>query len=219
MCGRFQINLDSERLEQRFKARFEASPYNPHYNISPSAIVPVILNDDKTVFQMIKWGLKPSWMKKGFSSSGMINARAESITEKPMFRKSFEERRCIIPSTGFYEWQKTEKGAKIPYYIGLKDKKPFAFAGIWSDNKDENGETVREFAIITTEPNSLTKKIHNRMPVILYEDDEEEWLEEENLTIVTKLMKPYDAKDMEAFKISPRINNPKYNDPMAINPL
>ncbi len=214
MCGRFQLNAEQAVLEAEYKAHFEDVPNFPMYNVAPTTTMPVILNEDPSLIQMVRWGLTPSWSKKD-----LINVRAETIAEKKTFKKSFEERRCLVPSTGFYEWKKTEGGKKIPYYIGLKDEEIFSFAGIWSTYKNEDGENVREFAIITTTPNELTAKIHDRMPVILKKEDEATWLNEEDLNIVGSLMKSYPASDMRTHQISTKINNPKYNDAALINPL
>jgi putative SOS response-associated peptidase YedK len=160
MCGRFTETEIEALLELRYGARAEFQ-IKPSYNISPSAMVPVLLNEEPSQFQELQWGLLPM----------------ESFVEKHTFRKSLREKRCLIPATGFYEW-KAEGGKKQPYYIQVSDEPLFSFAGIWSEDKDKVGETVRTFAIITTEANEFMRTIHDRMPVILPREREMSWLED-----------------------------------------
>jgi putative SOS response-associated peptidase YedK len=174
MCGRFTETEIEALLELRYGARAEFQ-IKPSYNISPSAMVPVLLNEEPSQFQELQWGLLPMWHKA--KSRGIINVRAESFVEKHTFRKSLREKRCLIPATGFYEW-KAEGGKKQPYYIQVSDEPLFSFAGIWSEDKDKVGETVRTFAIITTEANEFMRTIHDRMPVILPREREMSWLED-----------------------------------------
>lgn len=217
MCGRFSLYIEPEVLEEYYGAHFEEKATYPEYNVAPAAIMPVITNEDTHLFQMIKWGIKPVWYK---NKTGLINIRAETLKEKHTFKKMFEGKRCIIPSTGFYEWKVTEAGKKIPYHIKVKDEKVFSFAGLWDDIKDEKtGEVIRGFSIITTETNDLLKDIHNRMPVILPKDKEELWLNtDEPLNTIAGLMTPYDPNQMEAYAISDKINRPTNNNAEILNP-
>lgn len=219
MCGRFSIDMSRKALEETFDASFEEDVDFTHFNIAPTATVPVILNEDRGIFQLVKWGILPTWMEKQRKMTGLINVRSETVLEKPTWKKSFEERRCIIPATSFFEWEKAE-GKKLPYLIKMKDGKPFCFAGVWAPGKDEKGNSVPTFAILTTEANGLLKKIHDRMPVILDEDDMETWLSyDANVDSLMKMMVPYDAKKMEMHRVSDKVNNPRNNKAEILNPL
>lgn len=218
MCGRFQLNTDQKSLELLYSATFDESPRFPRYNVAPTAIVPMVGNDEPAVFQEVRWGLKPAWMKVAPSSAGMINIRAETLTEKPFFRKNLEERRCLIPATGFYEWKKEADGKKTPYYIGLRERPIFSFAGVWADNKNKEGETERQFSIITTTPNEMVAEIHNRMPVILRKEDEEIWLGE-STDELAKLLCSYDQKEMHQFQVDGRVNNPRFDSELLLHPV
>lgn len=183
MCGRYSI-YDIEGFEKRFHLRIR-----PTYNAAPTMSLPVVLNENNEVVYA-KWGISPY-------GKLLVNVRAETIAEKPMFRKSFENRRCLVPADGFYEW-KTSMNGKIPYRIEMKDKRIFCMAGIW------NGEDEKSFSIITTRPNSDVEKIHDRMPVILFQSDEKLWLEKGGL----EFLKPFSER-LEVYQISDKINSPR----------
>jgi putative SOS response-associated peptidase YedK len=216
MCGRFTNTAEEEMLENRYQAHMEETTYSPHYNISPSAVLStIILKEEPSLFQKLQWGIKPVWYKK---SGGLINVKAETLLEKKTFQKNLEHKRCIIPATGFYEWKPVD-GKKQPYYIQIKDSPIFSFAGIWSEDKNDDGSVKRTFAIITTEANELMSEIHNRMPVILHPEDEFEWLSEDPSAIdVRSLLSPYDSESMTAFPVSLKVNNPRNNLSDLINP-
>jgi putative SOS response-associated peptidase YedK len=148
----------------------------------------------------------------------MINARAETVSEKPSFRGAFKERRCLVLADGFYEWQKKTSNGKQPYYIHMEDGSPFAFAGLWEDWK--NGIKVRSCTIITTEANKLVGEIHNRMPVILPPEDYELWLDPDfdEKEPLTSLLKPYPDEAMEAYSVSRKVNRPTNNEPSCVEP-
>ncbi len=147
----------------------------------------------------------------------MINARAETVSEKPSFRTAFKKRRCLIVADGFYEWQKTDNG-KRPYHVKMRDDSPFAFAGLWETWK--NGEEIRSCAIITTEANDLMGEIHHRMPVILPPENYGAWLDPDfdEKEALTALLKPYPSDEMEAYAVSRRVNKPANNDPNVVEP-
>lgn len=214
MCGRFQLGTDGK--DQNFGYRFNVNEkyYQtilPNYNIAPSQKIPTVVRKSPNRLVFMKWGLIAKWDKEG--KKPIINARSETVFEKSMFRPLVETQRCLIPSTGFYEWQKTSLG-KQPYYIGLKNKELFSFAGIYDTWISLQGDKIETCAILTTEPNDLMKPIHNRMPVILNMEDEEIWLnpdivEEEKLS---PLLEPYNDENMISYMISTRINSPFNND-------
>lgn len=219
MCGRFSINLKARELEEIFDASFEEEAKFTRFNIAPSAMVPAILDEDRKLFQLVKWGILPKWMEKQGKTTGLINVRGETVMEKPTWKSDFEERRCIIPATSFFEWEKAE-GKKIPYLIKMKDGKPFSFAGIWSVGVDEEGNLTPTFAILTTEANGLLRIIHDRMPVILDEKDIEGWLDHgTNIDDLMKMLRPYDADKMMMHRVSDVVNNPKNDKAEILNPL
>lgn len=219
MCGRFSIDMSAKALEKIYGALFEEEVNFTQFNIAPTQNVPVILNEDSGLFQLVKWGILPKWLEKQGKTTGLINVRSETVLEKPTFKKDFQERRCIIPATSFFEWDKQD-GKKVPYLIKMKDSKPFCFAGVWSEGKDKEGNPIKTFAILTTEANDLLTKIHDRMPVILSEDEVSEWLSDEtNIDDLINIMSPYSADLMEMHTISDKINNPRNNFKELLNPL
>lgn len=168
MCGRFTLTVDPADLQDTFGDYVFPSQFAPRFNISPTQPVLAIPNDGKNKADFFMWGLIPSWAKDPTIGSRLINARGETLAEKPSFRGSFKYKRCLILADGFYEW-KTQPGSKIktPYFIYMKDRKPFVFAGLWDTWNSPDGSSVRSCTIITTEPNELMSTLHNRMPVIL----------------------------------------------------
>ncbi len=169
-----------------------------------------------------KWGLVPSWSKEAPTSKGLINARAETITEKPSFREAFKSRRCIIPASGFYEWQKKGTGAKQPFYFYLKEKDVFGFAGLWEEWLNKlTGELLETCTIITTEANEVLKPVHDRMPVILKPENYDEWLDAKlkDTSRLQELLKPYPAKEMSSHAVSRSVNIPDSDSAELIVPL
>jgi putative SOS response-associated peptidase YedK len=173
MCGRYSFFSQDEVIEKRFSAKIQ-EPLTRHFNASPSQRLPIITNQNPKAIINGTWGLVPSWMKEE-KSFGIINARSESLSEKPSFKNAFKNRRCLIIADGFFEWQKLKDG-KQPYRITLKEAGPFAFAGLWEQKKTDDGEQIT-FSIVTTGANLLVGKIHNRMPVILNPKDEKIWMD------------------------------------------
>src|SRR5512141_1460396 len=167
MCGRFTLTVDPAELKEQFDASFPEK-YAPRYNIAPTQAILAIPNDAKNAADFFLWGLIPSWAKDPAIGNRMINARGESLAEKPSYRGSYKYKRCLIPADGFYEWQ-AQPGTKTktPHFIHLKNGKPFAFAGLWDEWQAADGSPLRSCTIITTSPNPLMESIHNRMPVIL----------------------------------------------------
>ena len=216
MCGRFTLE-PTARFYERFQIANRLERIEPRYNIAPSQEVPIIIKQSPNKVMMMKWGLIPHWAKDSKIGYKTINARAETIADKPMFRSSLKSKRCLVPASGFYEWQTTQQG-KIPHYIHLNKEALFAFAGLYDIWKNEKEQEVYTFTIITTSPNTLIEKIHNRMPVILKESDEDKWLDTENITveIALKMLAPYRASGMEAYPISRKVNSPENDTPDLI---
>jgi putative SOS response-associated peptidase YedK len=222
MCGRYVIKAPVSQLATMFDL-IDVPKLTPRYNVSPTQSVPAIrLKPEKKERElaMFKWGLIPSWAKDPAIGNRLINARADSVAQKPSFRSAFKRRRCLMVADGFYEWQKTN-GKKQPYFIGLKDDAPFAFAGLWEHWEEPEGEPVESCAIITTDANDLVKEIHNRMPVILKKKDYELWLDQEmqDPDKLQKLLVPFSAKEMKAYPVSLMVNNPKNENPKCIEPM
>lgn len=214
MCGRF-IFIEPEDIYDRFNIVEKPSlPLHPNYNVAPSQTFPVIIKENPHKIILMKWGLIPHWYKDAADFKGLINARGETVLQKPSFKDSFRNRRCIIPANGFYEWKK-EGNKKIPYFIYLKGFKLFGFAGIYDRLQEEDGKILNTFSIITTEPNELISSIHNRMPVILSPDDENSWLDctQTDTLNLLGLMKPYKAEEMDFYQVSSLVNNPRHNSP------
>jgi putative SOS response-associated peptidase YedK len=193
----------------------------PRYNIAPTQPVAVVPNDGKNRLDFFTWGLIPSWAKDPEIGSRMINARGETLAEKPAFRAAFRRRRCLVLADGFYEWKKIpDSKSKTPMYIRLESGKPFAFAGLWEIWNSKDGSTILSCTIITTEPNELVSDIHNRMPVILHPDSYSLWLDpgEPDARQLTGLLKPYPAELMAAYPVSTLVNNPRHESPSMIVP-
>lgn len=196
MCGRFAQTFPISDIQREFHIDAIDSQLTPHENIFPgSKILTLITREGKTTLTDCKWGLVPSWAKDQKIGNKMINARAETVADKPSFRAALKSRRCLIIASGFYEWKKTPEG-KVPYLITLTDRKLFAFAGLYETWSSPEGEIIQSCTIITTEANSLLKPIHDRMPVILSRDKEDIWLTGTPEQAQT-LLKPYPAKEIQ----------------------
>ncbi len=211
MCGRYDNLIAREAYRALFAAeRLPASNFPPRYNIAPTDQIPIVRVDpcDGTrELAMVRWGLIPFWMKEK-PKAPHINARAETVHKLPLFREAFARRRCLIPATGFYEWQKRADG-KQPYRFVRKDLEPFAFAGIWEYAKLE-GEEILSAAIIVGEPNPLVGAIHDRMPVILLPEDYDRWLEPgADVDTLRAMLKPYDETLMRSYPVRRAVNSVK----------
>ena len=225
MCGRFTNKAEREQIEKEFKVTVSNSTTDkPRFNIAPAQMIEAVLNrESETVLTELKWGLIPSWAKDADAIKALINARAETLAEKPSFRDAFRKRRCIIPASGFYEWQKAKgSGGKQPFYFFLKDKPVFGFAGLYENRIDkETGEILETCAIITTEANDVLKPVHDRMPVILKADDYELWLDEKvkDEAKLEKLLVPFPAAEMISHAVSKSVNFPDADSAELIKPL
>lgn len=223
MCGRFSLAADPDELRQAFPwLNLPEAGLQPRYNIAPSQPLAVVPNDGQNRLDFFLWGLVPGWAKDPTIGNRMINARAETLTEKPSFRSAFRRRRCLILADGFYEWQTVpEKKGKIPMYIRLKGGRPFAFAGLWERWQAPDGSALLTCAIITTAPNALMERIHNRMPAILSQDDIPLWLTpgEGDARLLQALLRPYPAEEMEAYEVSRLVNDPANDRPECLLPV
>src|SRR3990170_2727696 len=223
MCGRMTLTTDKDDLQSRFGYPDDSSVlFKPRYNIAPSQDSPVVtVKEDNRVLIMMRWGLIPFWAKEASIGYKMINAKSETLTEKPSFRKPFKEKHCLVLADGFYEWEKTDKKNKVPYRFVLKNRQPFAFAGLWDVWKTPEGDTLLSFTIITTRANELMERIHDRMPVILHEKDEAKWLDPEfkDTEKLSSLLQPYPSEQMVAYKVSTIVNSPKNDTPSCIEPV
>ncbi len=222
MCGRYTLKTPVERLSEKFQFP-EVFLLKPRYNIAPSQEVAVVrrLPDDRErKLAMLRWGLIPAWSKDPTKGAQPINAMAETAAEKPMFRDAFKRRRCLVPADGFYEW-KQEGGRKQPVYIHMKDGEPFAFAGLWERWVREEDELIESCTILTTEPNGLLEPIHNRMPVILDPKDYEQWLDPDvqEVTRLKPILHPYLPEQMTYYPVNLRVNNPRNDDALCVEPL
>ncbi|WP_416829249.1 SOS response-associated peptidase [Ectobacillus polymachus] len=222
MCGRFTLIDDLGSVAERFEAIFPGDlEYHPRYNIAPSQNILAVVNDGKNNrLGELRWGLIPSWAKDIKIGYKLINARTETLQEKPSFQSSFKRRRCIIPVDSFYEWKKKD-GKKIPMRIQLQSHEIFSFAGLW-DRWEQNDKVIHSCTIITTEPNSVMSDIHDRMPVILQsKKDEKAWLDRsiDDLDLLQQLLIPYSGEQMEAYEISDLVNSPKNDLPEVIKPV
>ncbi len=216
MCGRASLSKTEKELEKRFNATFYSEDLQqlpfPNYNIAPTHIHPVITNEEQGHFQLFKWGLIPPWAKDASIASKLINARSESILEKPAFRQAARKRRCLVPLDGFYEW-KRHGTTKTPYRIHFKDDRLFAVAGLWEKWIDPAGKTVFSFTILTQPPNELMADIHNRMPAILLADQEKDWLDHQLSTEdALSLIHPYPSEELHAYTVSRRVGKVSAND-------
>ncbi|MCA9904506.1 MAG: SOS response-associated peptidase [Anaerolineae bacterium] len=220
MCGRFVLAVNPEQLTLEFGLE-RASEIASNYNVAPTQNVLAITNEEPDAAVALRWGLVPSWAKDLSIGAKMINARAETISEKPAFRTAFKRRRCLIPANGFYEWHKNEDGTKTPMYIHLSDREIFAFAGLWEVRRSDAGEVLRTCTIITTNANTFMESIHDRMPVILHRDDYAAWLTpgDADPGLLKSLLLPYDAEAMTAYPVSKAVNRAGYSSPELIQPL
>ncbi|HEX2915209.1 MAG TPA: SOS response-associated peptidase [Chloroflexia bacterium] len=221
MCGRYSLTNVSH-LGERFKVKQENLPVEPRYNVAPTQQMPVVYqheNEERKI-ELMKWGLIPFWSKEPKASYSTINARAEGIADKPAYRRPIRNQRCLIPADGFYEWQKSGLG-KLPFYIHLKDSEIFSFAGLYDLYKDPNGQIIKTYTIITTDANELMAPIHNRMPVILHRENEEEWLDPavSDPFQVTRLLVPFPDGLMEAYPVSKAVNSPGTDVPELIRTM
>ena len=215
MCGRY-VSPDEAATERAWNLKRGGEPFGPRYNAAPTQLLPIVRVHPERCRELalLRWGLIPSWAKDQSIGAKCINARAETIAEKPAYRAAFKRRRCFVPKAGFYEWQKTPSG-KVPHFIYPLNTELFAVAGIyeWWPGKD-GAESVESYAVVTTEANEMLARLHDRMPVILDEADYDAWLSPDNqdTAALKALLKPYPAEEMAAYAVSTRVNSVKNDD-------
>ena len=219
MCGRFEIHSAMEIIAQVFgilPGDVEII-IKPSYNVAPTHDIPIVVMNGKRRLVGSRWGLIPSWAKEEKAGYSMINARAETVAEKPAFRSAFRKHRCLVVADGFYEWLHTEQGKK-PVYVHLKSGKPMGFAGLYSMWTSPEGEKISTCSIIVTDANEILAPIHDRMPAILGSHDFDDWLNPvvEEPTKLLPLLKPYSSDELELYNVSTKVNSPKNNAPELI---
>lgn len=222
MCGRFTLTADPQTLQQAFPDFSVPEEMSPHYNIAPTQPVAVVPNDGRKAVDFFVWGLIPFWAKDPSIGNRMINARSETLAEKPSFRNAYRRRRCLVLADGFYEWQKQPGSkSKVPYLIRLESGEPFGFAGLWEHWSAPDGSEVKSCTVITTEPNEMVQRLHNRMPVILPRDAYEDWLDpaERDPDSLQHWLSAYPAIEMMAYPVSTLVNNPSNDVPEVIEPV
>jgi len=225
MCGRYSLKTPAETLAEHFRLA-QAPAVSPRFNIAPSQPIAIVRihapQGDRECVQ-VRWGLLPSWAKDPAMGDRLINARAETVAEKPAFREALARSRCLVPADGYYEWQRQDgKGQrKQPFYIRLRDGRPFAFAGLWERWTGPDGTAVETCAILTTEPNASLRAIHDRMPVILAPNEYDQWLDPyiRQAQLLQPLFRAYPPEDMTVYPVSLRVNDPQHDDAGCIAPL
>jgi len=223
MCGRYRLSRRKQIIEEYFDTTPWEDDWSPRFNIAPTQSVPVIRQHPKEPVRQVslmKWGLVPNWARDASIASGTINAKSETAAEKPAFRDPFKFRRCLIPADGFYEWKRSGS-SKQPYCFEVNEGELFAFAGLWDGWKDSSGSWIKTCSILTTTPNAVTSAIHDRMPVILQQDNYNLWLDPgmNVVQVVSELLKPYDAKSMRSYPVSSRINHVANDDEECSRPV
>jgi putative SOS response-associated peptidase YedK len=220
MCGRFSITLEAEEIQLKLGLGELPEDWKPRFNVAPSQPVAVVLDPDHRDVHWMMWGLVPFWAKSTGIGSRLINARAETVAEKPAFRQAFQQRRCLILADGFYEWLKpgSQGAASVPYYFHEKHGLPFTFAGLWDRWQDQNGNELQSCTIITCPANKVVQPIHDRMPVILDEKARWEWLAPLANPALQALLRPVDDGFLERYAVSRIVNNPRVDAAECLAP-
>lgn len=226
MCGRFVLILEPGDFEDEFDLGGIPESYLPRYNIAPTQPVAVVRDSKTRKVEMFRWGLIPFWAKDASIGSRLINARAETLAEKPSFKNALAKRRNLILTSGFFEWRPVDPLAnpkskgKVPLFIHMKDNKPFVFAGLWEEWKSQDGEVIHSTTIITTNSNAMIAPFHERMPVILDNEKMHLWLDPtRKLDEIVSLLQPYPAEVMEYHPVSTIVNSPAYDNPICIKEI
>jgi putative SOS response-associated peptidase YedK len=220
MCGRFTATFEFREIRIRWNLQHDLPSFAPRYNVAPSQDVPVIVRKGEgNEIMPMHWGLVPSWAKDPSIGQRMINARAETLAEKPSFKRLIRTRRCLVPADGFYEWRKEGK-RKVPVWVHLKNKEPFGFAGLWDLWKQPEGAELYSFTIITTEANELLRNIHDRIPVMLDKLGGERWLDPNftSFSTLSFLLRSFPSEQMEAHDVSMLVNSPTNDTEECIEP-
>jgi putative SOS response-associated peptidase YedK len=225
MCGRYTITINPDAVQQELGLASMPEQFQPRYNAAPTQPVVVVADGEGRKAEMMRWGLIPSWAKDMEIGNRLINARSETITEKPSFRNAFNKRRCLVLADGFYEWQKNAgpKGHSQPYYFKLANNKPFAFAGLWEFWRSPEGIEIRSCTIITCEANELVKPVHERMPVMLTGEAMWDWLgggaPGGAPGDLLALLRPYAPEAMQRYPVASLVNRPETDSPELVLPV
>ena len=218
MCGRYTLTAP-DRIAQRFDVQADIQLLLARYNVAPTQQIPAILDDAPHKLTQARWGLVPSWAKDDKAGASLINARCETVADKPAFRSAYEKRRCLVPADGFYEWQKTGLG-KVPHRFTLKDDSLFAFAGLWETWRQPDGTPLRTISLMTTTANAVVAPVHDRMPVILTRDHEAAWLDRATpVQALAKMLVPYPPEEMKVVPVSTAVSNARLDSPELIEPV
>lgn len=222
MCGRYAVFAGKKNIEQAFGVTSDdPGLLEPNFNATPGSLLPVVLLGKARIKRIgsLRWGLIPSWAEDQSVGYSMINARSETLLEKPSFKKPFQRQRCIVPASGFYEWQELGK-AKIPYYIRTLDQEVMGFAALF-DKWEKDGQTVYSFSIITTHANDLLAPLHERMPVILNKNSYDNWLDPlfDDMIMLQDMLKPYPIERMSLYRVSDAVNTATNNGPELVRPV
>lgn len=220
MCGRFVMICDLSDITEAFDITDIVCEPKPSYNIAPGSEVAAVMHAEKNRLVSFTWGLVPSWSKDPSIGNRLINARGETVNEKPSFRNAFKRRRCLIVATGFYEWRKDTQG-KTPFYIGLRTDAPFGFAGLYETWQSPDGNELSTCTIVTTEANELITPIHDRMPVIIPYNEQARWLDPSvrDTKALLPLLQQYPSDKMKAYPVSHLVNSPRNNSADCIKPI
>lgn len=221
MCGRFVRKTPLKELAEIFDATLEAD-LPPDYNIAPTAEIAAVLWHGRLhqrALVPVRWGLVPAWSKDSSGAAKMINARAETLAEKPSFREAYKARRCLIPADGFYEWKPGNEKQKQPVFIHLKSQQPLAFAGLYEHWKKPEGGWLSTCAVITTEANSKLQAVHHRMPVILTAEQQSLWLDpsQQDVHFLQSLLVPLPDQAVDFYPVSPQVNAVRFNSPACLD--
>jgi len=219
VCGRFTSSQRRDQIAERFEVAVP-DEYRERYNLAPAQRALIVrCRDDEREAVLVRWGLLPHWAKDERISYKLINARAETLAEKPAFRSLLGKYRCLVVADGFYEWRLGANGKKEPVYFQLEGGEPFAFAGLWTQRTGDQGTRIESCTIVTTRPNVLVAPVHDRMPVILPRHLEHEWLDAElSREHLLSLLEPYDATAMRASPASPLVNSIRNDGPTVLDP-
>ncbi len=218
MCGRFAQRSPARKIKQQFKVE-EVPPLAERYNVAPAQpVLAVRESPDGREAGFLKWGLVPRWAKDSGIGSRLVNARSETVTEKPSFREAFKRRRCLVPMEGFYEWARRGDG-KRPFYFHMRDGEPFAVAGLW-ETWEGDGGALETCTLLTTSANELLAGYHDRMPVIIRPEDYDLWLDAgvRGTELLLPLLRPYPREGMHAYAVSPVVNSPSHDGPRCVEP-
>lgn len=220
MCGRYTITVSADTARQDLGVAGMPPDYQGRFNVAPTQPVAVVADASDRMAEWMRWGLIPFWAKDPTIGSRLINARSETINEKPAFKNAFAKRRCLVLADGFYEWQKGAgpRGRSQPFLFKREDDKPFAFAGLWEFWRSPEGEEVRTCTIITTSANEIVRPVHERMPVMLSGDAMWAWLTKDQPQDLMALLKPYPPEAMKSYPVSTMVNRTEIDSPELIQP-